>query len=109
MIVETGGADARLGPIIGLPLLLEELGVAPALAFRQAGVSLELFADADNRVSGEAVFGLLGVCANLSGRSDFGLLLGSRFTLADLLLPGCQLSGLLALPPAARSVVDNEL
>jgi len=83
MIVETGGADARLGPIIGLPLLLQELGVAPALAFRQAGVSLELFADADNRVSGEAVFGLLGVCANLSGRSDFGLLLGSRFTLAD--------------------------
>ena len=32
-----------------------------------------------------------------------------RFTLADLLLPGCQLSGLLALPPAARSAVDSEL
>lgn len=78
-----GAGESRLGPIIHLPQLLEELGVRPALVFRRAGVSTGLFANPENRITQEQLFGLLSACVSLTGRSDFGLLLGGRASLEN--------------------------
>jgi len=77
----SGPGEARIGPLIELPQLLTELKVSPELVFRQAGVSSRLFDDPENCVRPELIRHLLCCCAKLSGRGDFGLLLGSRFTL----------------------------
>jgi AraC-like DNA-binding protein len=75
--------EARIGPLLALPRLLDELHVDPRRAFAQAGIAPRLFDDPENRLAHESVSRLLSVCAELSGRSDFGLMLGMQFTLAD--------------------------
>jgi len=76
----SGPGEARIGPLIELPQLLRELKVSPELAFRRSGVPSSLFDDPDSCIRPESIRRLLSVCVKLSGRSDFGLLLGSRFT-----------------------------
>jgi AraC-like DNA-binding protein len=76
--------EARIGPLLALPGLLAELHVDPRKAFAQAGIAPHVFKDPENRLDHESVIRLLSVCAGLSGRSDFGLLLGTQFALRDL-------------------------
>ena len=73
----------RIGPFMTLPSALKKIGVSPKLAFRKAGISLQLFNNAENRLKHEAIDRLLCVCATLSQRDDFGVLVGEQFTLAD--------------------------
>lgn len=75
--------EARVGPLIELPRVLEELGLSPRRVLRQAGVAPGLFSNPENRIPYEALGELLSTCASLSGRGDFGLLAGSRFSLAN--------------------------
>jgi AraC-like DNA-binding protein len=75
--------SSRIGPLIALPVVLAELGVAPLQAYSQAGISPGSFEDPDNRVPLATASRLLEVCAELSQRSDFGLLVGARCTLAN--------------------------
>jgi AraC-like DNA-binding protein len=96
---------SRLGPIIGLPRLLEELGVSPAQAFRAAGIRRSLFDDPENRISLDALCRLLSVCETLTGRPDFGLLLGARFTLADFGTLGVIMSNSASLAEAVRMLM----
>jgi len=82
--LEAPGRASRIGPLAQLPQVLGEFDVAPDRAFCEAGVAPTLFDDPENRIDGQALCRLLAVCADLTGRQDFGLLLGMRFTLADL-------------------------
>jgi len=76
--------EARIGPITYLPGVLKDLGVSPRQACQQAGISQTLFDDPENRMSYESFGRILMVCTDLTGRADFGLLLGSRFRLESL-------------------------
>jgi AraC-like DNA-binding protein len=73
--------QARIGPLIALPRVLEELGVDPARVLRRAGVRSRLFDNPDNRIDYESLGRLLSACERLSDRSDIGLLAGARFSL----------------------------
>ena len=73
--------QARIGPLIALPRVLEELGVDPARVFRRAGVRSRLFDNPENRIDYESLGRLLSACESLSDRSDIGLLAGARFSL----------------------------
>ncbi len=75
--------ESRIGPLIALPAVLAELGASPQRALRRAGIHGDLFEDPDNRICHQDICRLLSVCETLTGRSDFGLLLGMRFTLGD--------------------------
>lgn len=73
--------DARIGPLMGLPQLLEELQVSSQQAFRDAGLTVRLFDNPENLISHNALMRLLSSCTALSNRHDIGLLIGSRFNL----------------------------
>lgn len=75
--------QARIGPLIALPRVLEELGVPPTSVFRRAGVRSRLFDNPENRIDYESLGRLLSACEALSNRSDIGLLAGARFSLDD--------------------------
>ena len=82
-LAASASGTARVGPILSLPSVLTELGVAPRRAFAKAGVDPRLLDSPDNRMP-YADFGrLLSVCASLTNCGHFGLLVGQRFTLAD--------------------------
>ena len=76
--------EARIGPITALPQLLKDLGVSPQRACRQADIPYPIFSNPENRMSYEAFGRILMVCIELTGRADFGLLLGARFRLENL-------------------------
>jgi AraC-like DNA-binding protein len=81
--VRYGPDESRIGPLCSLPVVLAELGISPGQTLRQAGVSESLFDDPDNRVTHRDICRLLSLCAELTGRADFGLLVGRRCRLAD--------------------------
>lgn len=80
--------ESRVGALIALPRVLEELQLAPGEIFRQAGVASDLFDDPNNRARLEDVCRLLAECERASGKSEFGLMVGRRFTLDNLGLLG---------------------
>ena len=76
--------EVRLGPILALPEVLTELNVQPSLAFKAAGVDIDCFLHADNRMSIQKLGRLFHCCARLTSCEHFGLLVGMRFKLRDL-------------------------
>lgn len=68
---------------MALPQLLEELDISPTQVLHQLGIRADLFDNPDNRISYESFTELLATCQQLSNRSEFGLLTGARFSLAD--------------------------
>ena len=93
--------EARIGPITPLPQVLKELGVSPTQAFQQAGIPHTIFDSPENRLSYEAFGRILMVCMELTGRADFGLLLGSRFRLESL----GELGVLMKISPTVREAL----
>jgi AraC-like DNA-binding protein len=77
----SGPGDVRIGPVLAIPAVLAELGVAPQRAFAQAGIDPRLFQDPESRVPIEALGYLLETCVALTGCHHFGLLVGERFDL----------------------------
>nr|MBP6683093.1 AraC family transcriptional regulator ligand-binding domain-containing protein [Halioglobus sp.] len=73
--------EARIGPLMALPRVLEEAGISAAALFREAGIAPDLFDHPDNRIAYETLVGLLSACATRSGRDGIGLMAGARFTL----------------------------
>jgi AraC-like DNA-binding protein len=76
--------NVRIGPLMAIPDVLTELGVAPRRAFARAGADLRLFRNPESRIPFEALAQLLTVCADLTGCGHFGLLAGARFRLQAL-------------------------
>lgn len=74
--------EARVGPILALPAVIDALGVSPQRVFARARVPLRTFDDPDNRIAYEKLGRLAAVAAEMSGCDHFGLLVGERFTLA---------------------------
>jgi AraC-like DNA-binding protein len=76
--------DVRIGPLMAIPDMLTELGVAPRRAFTRAGTSLRLFRNPESRIPFGTLAHLLTVCADMTGCGHFGLLVGERFRLQAL-------------------------
>ena len=76
--------DVRVGPVLAIPGVLQQLQVQPSSAFELAKVDPETFAHPDNRVSIERMGRLLDACVRLTGCQHFGLLVGMQFKLSDL-------------------------
>ncbi len=80
-LTASGPGDVRVGPVLSIPAVLTEFGVAPQRAFALAGVDPRLFQDPESRIPFEALGDLLEACVSLTGCRDFGLRVGERFDL----------------------------
>lgn len=76
--------DVRIGPLMALPDVLTELGVAPRRAFARAAIAPRSFRDPESRIPFAALAHLMTICAEMTGCGHFGLLVGERFRLQDL-------------------------
>lgn len=100
-----GPDDIRIGPIMAIPDVLEELGVKPERAFAEADVDPALFSSPDNRMSLSAAGRLLRISAQLTGTDHFGLLVGDRFMLNSLGDLGTLMQNSATVGDALRSLL----
>ena len=87
-VVLSAASPQRLGPLIHLPALLDEFGVAFADALEGTDLAPSLFANPEQRIPYRVASQILDRSTALSGCPHFGLLLGSRCDHATLGLPG---------------------
>ncbi len=80
--------DVRMGPLLPMAAVLRELGHDPAAVCAACGLPATVFDDAERRVPFHAAADLIRRGAELSGREDFGLLVGERFGIDHLGLLG---------------------
>lgn len=83
-LIASMAGELRVGPVMAVPDVLEELGVVPRRAFSKAEVGLRLFRNPESRIPFEALARLLSVGAAMTGCEHFGLLVGGRFRLHAL-------------------------
>jgi AraC-like DNA-binding protein len=69
-------ASVRVGPLMSIPKILEELGCDPVPIFKGAGFELHQFDDPDKEIPFIAGSLLLERCVEASGCEHFGLLVG---------------------------------
>ncbi|MGB8883860.1 MAG: AraC family transcriptional regulator ligand-binding domain-containing protein [Azonexus sp.] len=67
----------RVQPIMHIARTISELGGDPERVFAQAGIPANLFANAENTISLQAIGELLEICVARTGCEHFGLLLGA--------------------------------
>ncbi|WP_295385308.1 AraC family transcriptional regulator [uncultured Thiodictyon sp.] len=91
-----GEGNLRMAPLLVLPTLLAELGLAAAPIIGAAGIDLALFDDAENTISFQDLGRLLATCAEQTACPHLGLLMGRQ----------SGLSVLGGLAPLARSAPD---
>lgn len=68
----------RLGPLVGVPQLLQEFGCDPATVLQSVGLDVALFDDCENVISFITLGRLLTSCIRLTRCAHFGLLVGQR-------------------------------
>jgi AraC-like DNA-binding protein len=78
------GGYVSLGLVKGIPGVLRELGVDPQPLLAEVGLSEKLLEGENNRISLRALGTLLRISADEAGCPHFGLLLGSKISLAHL-------------------------
>lgn len=77
------GKDVRIGPLRHIAGVLREAGCDPAAALAEFRLAVDAFDDPERRIPFSVAAGLIGRCVALSGREDFGLQVGDRFSLID--------------------------
>jgi len=74
----------RIGPCMGIPGLLRDLSIDPALVMADAGVTLAVFDDPDNVVPYATLGRLFASCAQRTGLADIGLRIGGEARIESL-------------------------
>jgi hypothetical protein len=74
----------RIGPIMGVPSVLAELGIAPDPLLAEFDLDLATFTDPEHRVPYRTVARLFDRCVAATSCHHFGLLVGSRAGLSSL-------------------------
>jgi AraC-like DNA-binding protein len=82
------GAPQRMGPLTGIPQLLNDLGVSLEHALAELPIGPDVFSDEERRIPYSVASELLLRCAQLTNCETFGLLLGSRYDHRCLGAPG---------------------
>lgn len=96
---------ARLGPLVQVPALLEELGVEPEAVLREEGIAPQFLANPENVIGFIPGGRLLTRCAETTGCAHFGLLLGRRSGVEALGLIGLLASNAPDLGTALRDLI----
>ncbi|HQR19244.1 MAG TPA: AraC family transcriptional regulator [Burkholderiaceae bacterium] len=78
----------RIGGLVEVPALLQELGADPCEVFESVGLQVADFETADAQTSYVNIGRLLGACAAATKREHFGLLAGMRWRLGHLGIVG---------------------
>ena len=97
----------RVGPLVGVPQVLRELGVDPVEIVASLGLDPDLFDDPENTISFAAMGRLLKQCAARTQHPHFGLLIGQRMGPASLGIVGQLLQHLPEVGSALRSLILN--
>jgi AraC-like DNA-binding protein len=101
------GAFVRIGPLLGIPAILQELGHDPGPVLKDAGFQAALFTDPDTEISYVAASRLLASCVATTGRRDFGLLVGGRAGPSSLGIAGFMLHSAADVGMALRGLLQN--
>jgi AraC-like DNA-binding protein len=81
---DDGSPLQRIGVLVELPRLLEEMNVAPAPLLASLGLSLDALSDIEGRLPFPLVSELTLKCTQTTGRPDFMLLVGAEARLRHL-------------------------
>ena len=81
-------ACVRVGPLMSIPKILEQLGCDPVTIFRDAGFELDQLDDPDNEIPFIAASVLLELCVEASQCEHFGLLVGQNADPSSLGIAG---------------------
>ena len=95
----------RVGPLMGLPGLLADLGHDPAPVFRKAGFDVSQFSNPDSKVPFIPASRLLARCVAAAGCDQLGLLLGQRAEPSSLGVVGFMLRSALDVRMALAALV----
>ena len=104
-LVAVTEGTARVGPLVHVPALLKELGVAPETVLCEEGIDPMLLADPENTIGFTPLGSLLTRCAATTGCAHFGLLLGKRSGVDALGLIGLLASHAPNLGTALRDLI----
>ena len=97
----------RVGPLMGLPGLLADLGHDPAPVFRKAGFDVSQFSNPDSKVPFIPASRLLARCVAAAGCDQLGLLLGQRAEPSSLGVVGFMLRSALDVRMALAALVEH--
>jgi len=97
----------RVGPLLGVPAVLCELGCEPRTVLDSAGVKPAQFEDADTEISYVAASRLLERCVAATGCQHFGLLVGQRAGPSSLGIAGFMLRSAADVSTALRGLVQH--
>ena len=100
-------ARVRIGPLAGLPALLQDLGGDPGRLIRGAGLDPEQFSDPDAMVPYVQASRLLADCAAATGCETLGLQLGERSPPSSLGLTAFLLKSAPDVGTALRALVRH--
>lgn len=92
---------------MSLPSVLEEFGASLQKALATAGLSPQIFADANNRIPFHQFGRLLESCVELTGCEHIGLMVGERFDLAGFGPIGDLMSNSASVGDALRSLLQH--
>lgn len=84
--------QVRLGPIVAIPSVLADLGVAPGPLLAEFDLDVAAFTDPERRVPYRTAARLFGRCVEATSCPHFGLLVGSRAGLSSLGVVGYLVS-----------------
>ena len=102
-----GDATVRVGPLAGLPNIVQELGGDPEALFANAGFTPKQFENPDHEVSFVAASRLLAGCVAATGCQHLGLLIGERVEPSSLGVAGFMLRSAPNVQAALRGLVSH--
>lgn len=100
-------AFVRVGPLMGIPAVLQELGHEPGPVFDSAGLEPTQFTDPDFEIRYIDAGRLLANCAAVTGCRHFGLLVGEHAGPSSLGVAGFMLRSAPDVGSALRSLVQH--
>lgn len=100
-------ALVRVGPLMGLPLLVKDLGFDPVAVFASVGFNLEEFSDPENKISYLKASKLIARCVEVTGYENLGLMLGERIEPSSLGIAGFLLKTAPDVASALQDLVEN--
>ena len=99
--------EIRIAPMVVLPDLLREFGVAPGTLLKPFGLTEEYFRNPDNPIAYELMGRVVSESARATGCPHFGLLIGQRGNASTLGAPGFLLRHAPDVVTALNEAISN--
>jgi AraC-like DNA-binding protein len=99
--------EIRIAPIVVVPELLREFGVAPGPLLKTFALSEDYFRHPDNPLSYELMGRIIKACVRATGCTHFGLLIGQRGNASTLGAPGFLIRNAPDVVTALNEAITN--